>query len=290
MKQNQLRTWKKGDRIRDAQGRTYVITREHEGIFIAQFRGFPRTATQEDLQKEGFSLVTELRGQLWVRWAVTAIATATLVVACKATVAPPVVNPQVVGELTAPQEEVDVKVNIPEYKDGDFVDLKALIPSVVLDMKYATTDNFLGRKVYSSNQCLLRYSVAKRLVEVQQELQREGLGLKVFDCWRPLDVQKQMWKIKPDANYVANPNKGSRHNRGAAVDLTLVDGSGQELEMPTGFDDFTKKAHRDYQGASPQAQANRQLLEQAMVNQGFSPLPTEWWHFDAPNWNQFPVQ
>lgn len=290
MKQNhKIKTWKKGDRIRDAKGRIYAIYEEHEGILVAQYRGFFWSATQEEFQRMGFSLVTEFRGQLWLRWAVTAIATATFVVACKSTVAPPVVNPQSVSELTAPQEEVDLTVNIPQYKDGDFVDLEKLIPNIVLDMRYASDNNFLGRKVYAESKCLLRYSAAKRLVKVQQELEREGLRLKIFDCWRPLAVQKQMWKIKPDSRYVANPKQGSRHNRGMAIDLTLIDESGNELEMPTGFDDFTPKAHRNYSGASPQAQSNSQLLEQVMVDQGFLPLKTEWWHFDAPGWEQFPV-
>jgi D-alanyl-D-alanine dipeptidase len=96
-----------------------------------------------------------------------------------------------------------------------------------------------------------------------------------------------MWQVFPNPNYVANPTKGSRHNRGAAVDLTLVDGNGKELEMPTRFDDFTERAHRDYNGASAQAKKNRKLLEDAMKKYGFIPLATEWWHFDAPGWDKF---
>lgn len=98
-----------------------------------------------------------------------------------------------------------------------------------------------------------------------------------------------MWQVKPDSRYVANPTNGSRHNRGAAVDLTLVDRNGKELEMPTGFDDFTVKAHRNYTGASAQAKKNRKVLEDAMKKYGFIPLPTEWWHFDAPGWDKFVI-
>jgi D-alanyl-D-alanine dipeptidase len=98
-----------------------------------------------------------------------------------------------------------------------------------------------------------------------------------------------MWEVLPDSNYVANPAKGSRHNRGAAVDLTLVDRNGKELEMPTGFDDFTERAHRNYSGGSAQALKNRQLLEDVMKKYGFIPLATEWWHFDAPGWDKFSI-
>ena len=136
---------------------------------------------------------------------------------------------------------------------------------------------------------MLRGAAAKILSQVQDDLAKRGLGLKVYDCYRPLSVQKQMWEIMPDPNYVADPAKGSRHNRGAAVDLTLVDRNGKELEMPSGFDDFTERAYRDYTGASSQAKKNRQLLEDAMNKYGFIPLATEWWHFDAPGWEKFTI-
>jgi D-alanyl-D-alanine dipeptidase len=110
-----------------------------------------------------------------------------------------------------------------------------------------------------------------------------------FDCYRPLSVQKLMWQVKPDSRYVANPRNGSRHNRGAAVDLTLVDRNGKELEMPTGFDDFTVKAHRNYTGASAQAKKNSKLLEDAMKKYGFIPCRQKWWHFDAPGWDKFVI-
>ncbi len=127
------------------------------------------------------------------------------------------------------------------------VDIKSVNLNIRHDIRYATNNNFLKKKIYSVPRCLLRSDVAQRLSRVQQDLEQMGLGLKVYDCYRPLSVTRQMWEILPDTRYVANPAKGSRHNRGAAVDLTLVDlHTGAELEMPTAFDDFTDKAARDY--------------------------------------------
>ncbi len=173
--------------------------------------------------------------------------------------------------------------------DARLVDIRSVNTKIALDIRYATTNNFLKRKVYPVGRCVLRGAAAKRLSQVQDDLAKNGLGLKVYDCYRPLSVQKQMWQIKPDPRYVANPATGSRHNRGAAVDITLVDRNGKELEMPTGFDDFTEKAHRNYKGASAQAKKNSKLLEEAMKKYGFIPLATEWWHFDAPGWDKFSI-
>lgn len=173
--------------------------------------------------------------------------------------------------------------------DARLIDIRSVNSKIALDIRYATTNNFLKRKLYPTARCVLRGAAARRLSQVQQDLEKKGLGLKVYDCYRPLSVQKLMWQVKPDSRYVANPANGSRHNRGAAVDLTLVDRNGKELEMPTGFDDFTVKAHRNYTGASAQAKKNRKLLEDAMKKYGFIPLPTEWWHFDAPGWDKFVI-
>ncbi len=168
------------------------------------------------------------------------------------------------------------------------VDIRSVNLNIRHDIRYATTNNFLKKKIYSTPRCLLRSDVAQRLSRVQQDLEQMGLGLKVYDCYRPLSVTRQMWAILPDNRYVANPAKGSRHNRGAAVDLTLVDlRTGAELEMPTAFDDFTNKAARDYSGNSPQVRRNSDLLAAKMKQQGFIPLITEWWHFDAPGWDKY---
>lgn len=169
------------------------------------------------------------------------------------------------------------------------VDIRTVNRNIRLDIRYATTNNFLKRKLYSTAKCALRASVAQKLGKVQTDLEKIGLGLKVYDCYRPFSVTKQMWEVLPDPNYVANPARGSRHNRGAAVDLTLVDRTGKELEMPTPYDDFTKKAHRNYQGGSTQSRKNRQVLEDAMKKHGFIGITTEWWHFDSEDWQKFAI-
>jgi len=172
---------------------------------------------------------------------------------------------------------------------ADLVDIRDAAPRIRLDLRYATTNNFTHVKLYGEARCLLRADVARRLAAVQRDLERQGFGLKVFDCYRPLAVQKKLWALVPDERYVADPAKGSRHNRGAAVDLTLVTAAGADVPMPTGFDDFTPRAHRDAADLPPAAIRNRATLEKAMVGQGFIPMPTEWWHFDAPDWASYPV-
>jgi zinc D-Ala-D-Ala dipeptidase len=169
------------------------------------------------------------------------------------------------------------------------IDIHAVNAGIRLDLRYATANNFMHRPLYKEARCLLRAIAAKQLAQVQTDLEAIGLGLKVYDCYRPLSVQKQMWKLLPDDRYVANPANGSRHNRGSAVDLTLVDRTGKELTMPTDFDDFTERAAINYDGASTEAKHNRQQLKEAMTKRGFVPLLTEWWHFDAASWSQYPV-
>ena len=178
---------------------------------------------------------------------------------------------------------------VPVNPDEPLVDVASVVPDIVLDIRYATENNFMKRVLYPQARCVLRESVARRLALVQQDLARDGLRLKVFDAYRPLSVQRQMWEVMPDSRYVANPAKGSRHNRGAAVDVTLVDAEGRELEMPSGYDEFTERAHRNYAGGSAQARANRERLIRAMHAHGFRVLDTEWWHFDAVGWEQYPV-
>jgi D-alanyl-D-alanine dipeptidase len=171
-----------------------------------------------------------------------------------------------------------------------FVDIRSVNPRIALEIPYATPNNFTKRRLYRQARCILRAPVAQALSKVQTDLETQGLGLKVYDCYRPLSVQKLMWQIVPDERYVGNPARGSRHNRGAAVDLTLVDRSGKELTMPTTFDDFTERASRSYENLPADVIKNRQTLEAAMVKAGFIPLPTEWWHFDGKNWQQYPVR
>jgi beta-N-acetylhexosaminidase/D-alanyl-D-alanine dipeptidase len=166
-----------------------------------------------------------------------------------------------------------------------------------MDIRYATPDNFTGRAVYPVARCLLRRPVAQSLARVQKALEARGLGLQVWDCYRPFTAQERLWEIVPDERYVARPVRsadgepvdGSKHNRGAAVDLTLIDARGNELAMPTAYDDFSERAHRASALWSEPARKNAELLETHMAAEGFLPLPTEWWHFDGPNWERFPL-
>lgn len=171
----------------------------------------------------------------------------------------------------------------------DLVDIAAVNPHIRLDLRYATADNFTHQILYSRAKCFLRRAVADRLSHAQMAAERVGRGLKVFDCYRPLSVQKKMWALVPDERYVADPAKGSRHNRGAAVDVTLVNADGSAVAMPTAFDDFTEHAHRDFLALPAPEIQRRWLLEQVMMSAGFAGLPTEWWHFDAQDWQQYDV-
>jgi D-alanyl-D-alanine dipeptidase len=172
---------------------------------------------------------------------------------------------------------------------GNLVDIKEVNPRIIVDMKYATEDNFTKKRLYDSNTCFLRKSTAVKLDAVQKELEGMNLGLKVWDCYRPLAVQRIFWAILPDERYVANPEKGSRHNRASAVDVTLVDSKGKELQMPTGFDDFSLRADHHYQGLPDQAIRNRELLKRLMEKAGFISLAEEWWHYDDEKWMQFDI-
>lgn len=171
----------------------------------------------------------------------------------------------------------------------EFVDIHQMDSSIVLDIRYATHNNFLHRPVYDQARCFLVKEAALKLQEVQNELKQLGLGLKIFDGYRPLSVQKKMWKIMPNPKYVANPAKGSRHNRGCAVDLTLVDSTGKELTMPTGFDNFTVKAHHNYMKLPARVRLNRWILKTVMEKHGFKSISSEWWHYDMVGWRKYPV-
>ena len=169
------------------------------------------------------------------------------------------------------------------------VELKCISPNVLLDIRYATPHNFTGKAVYSSSRVFLTEQTAQRLHRVQIALEKRGFGLKIYDGYRPLSVQKIFWNLVPNTCYVADPAKGSMHNRGTAVDVGLVDTHGRDLSMPTPFDEFTEKAHRCYLGCSPEAIFNRDLLEGFMSSEGFIPYPEEWWHFDDPDWENYPL-
>jgi len=170
---------------------------------------------------------------------------------------------------------------------ASLVDVKKVVPDMIVAMQYATADNFTGKVLYDCNRCFLTETTSRKLAKAQMELKKHQLGLKVWDCYRPLSVQKLFWSLVPDPRFVADPAKGSRHNRGTAVDVTLVDSQGNELPMPTRFDDFSARASRDNMDLPIQILKNREALENAMKNAGFLPLPTEWWHFDDHEWQSF---
>lgn len=172
---------------------------------------------------------------------------------------------------------------------SDLVDVLSIDSTIVLDIRYATENNFTHQKLYPIAKCMLRREAAESLRAVQNELHARKLGLKVYDGYRPLSIQRKLWDVVSDERYVANPAKGSRHNRGAAVDLTIIDSLGKEIEMPTPYDDFTDKAHRDYMQLPKTALSNRAILEAVMVKHGFLPMPTEWWHFDFQDWEKFEI-
>ena len=160
-------------------------------------------------------------------------------------------------------------------KKTDFVEIQQIIPSVKLDIKYATTDNFTHTKLYDSSKALLRSGTADKLKKVADEVKKKGFLLKIWDAYRVPKAQLKMWNLVPDSRYIANPYKGySNHSRGSAVDLSLVDLEGNDIEMPTSFDNFTSAAARVNENA------NAKYLEEIMVKNGFKPLATEWWHFD----------
>lgn len=157
------------------------------------------------------------------------------------------------------------------------------------EIRYATTYNFTGTRLYRFPVAFLQRDAAAALDKIQHHLAEQGLGLKVWDAFRPLTVQQEMWDLIRDERYVSNPatNKG-RHTRGTAVDVTLVDKRGRQLAMPTDFDDFSEKAHSDWTEASSVEKHNRELLQEAMTRFGFEVYPYEWWHFDFHNWREYP--
>ncbi len=170
--------------------------------------------------------------------------------------------------------------------DKQLLDLESL--GIPLDIRYATENNFMKKQLYPVAKAYLRAPAALALREVQRELAARGIGIKVFDAYRPYRVTEAMWEPIKNPDYVADPAKGSRHNRGAAVDLTLIDlETGHEAAMPTPYDDFTSRAAHAFQDLPEEVLLNREVLREVMVKHGFEPLPTEWWHYDFRGWEKF---
>jgi zinc D-Ala-D-Ala dipeptidase len=174
--------------------------------------------------------------------------------------------------------------------DLALVSLKEAVPGIVYDIRYATTNNFMGQPMYDRAAAYLRSPAVRALKSVQAELQAKGLGIKIFDAYRPYSVTVAFYEKVRDTIFVASPRKGSRHNRGCAVDLTIIDlKTGEELLMPTAYDDFTEKAHTSYSSLPAEAVKNRELLKNVMVKNGFNIYADEWWHYDYKDWVRFPL-
>ncbi len=181
------------------------------------------------------------------------------------------------------QKTINVNTN------KSMIDIKKYIPTIVLDLRYATTNNFMKTKLYPTiKTTYLRKPAAEALKKVQTELNKQDLGLKIFDAYRPYSVTEKMWEPVKDDRYAADPKKGSGHNRGVAVDLTIINlKTKKELDMGTGFDNFSDTAHGDFINLPPLVLQNRLLLKSTMENYGFKVLDTEWWHFYLPNAKDF---
>lgn len=189
----------------------------------------------------------------------------------------PVTHPQYVASVKASPEK-------------ELVNLQKLIPGLVLDIRYATANNFTKERIYTLARAYARKPVAEALQRVQAELKPMGLGLKIFDAYRPYRATVKFYEVYRDTTYVASPYRGSRHNRGCAVDLTLVDlATGTELKMPTEFDSFRKEAWPSTPVKDPLVRKNRQTLISAMEKHGFRVNSSEWWHFDFIGWKKYEV-
>jgi zinc D-Ala-D-Ala dipeptidase len=172
------------------------------------------------------------------------------------------------------------------------VELKQLLPGLIYELHYASNANFVKQPLYptNTNHTFLRLPAAKALQKVQIELNEKGYGLKIFDAYRPYSVTVKFWELIKDERYVANPSKGSGHNRGLAIDLTIVDlKTGVELDMGTGFDNFTDTAHHSFTQLPTTVLQNRNLLKEVMLKHGFNLLETEWWHYYWPNDRNYEV-
>lgn len=172
---------------------------------------------------------------------------------------------------------------------ADFVPVRNYIPGVRVDLKYAGEDNFTGQVIYDFTEAYLRYATVQKLSAAQEALAAEGYALLIWDAFRPAEAQFRLWEVCPDPVYVANPEKGvSSHSRGNTVDVTLVLADGTPVEMPTGFDDFSPLADRNYSDVPESAAANARLLENVMTDCGFKPYAGEWWHFSDTD--SYPVE
>jgi D-alanyl-D-alanine dipeptidase len=186
----------------------------------------------------------------------------------------------------------------PPHEDGpfrspDLVEVAKLDSTIKLDIRYATPNNFLGTPVYTQARAFLQRSAAEALLGTLPEFRAKGYGVIIHDGYRPWYITKIFWDATPSSQkiFVADPKAGSRHNRGCAVDLSLYDlQTGQEVTMPSGYDEMTDRAYANYSGGTPDERTRRALLREVMERHGFHVNPTEWWHFDSKDWKLYPIQ
>ncbi|CAN5445968.1 hypothetical protein BH20ACI1_BH20ACI1_11710 [soil metagenome] len=190
-----------------------------------------------------------------------------------------------ISAQTAPPKEEN-------KREADLIELIKLDKTIKLDIRYARSDNFVGKPVYTEARAFMQRPAADAIVRVHQKLKEKNLGLVIFDGYRPWSVTKLFWEVveKDQRKFVANPEKGSKHNRGCAADLSIYDlTTGELLEMPSDFDNFTEKASPDYKGGTAKQRENRDLLRTLMEAEGFTVNKNEWWHFDYKDWEKYAI-
>jgi D-alanyl-D-alanine dipeptidase len=192
-------------------------------------------------------------------------------------------NTMVVVAATVPDKKPEV------IKNSDFINIKEFIPELIYEPRYKTDTNVTGKVLYSKDYPYLRYGTAVKLKKAWDKLSQMGIRIKIWDAYRPPSVQKLLWQKVSDSRFIANPATGSVHNRGAAVDMTLVDREGKEVKMPSGFDEFDSKADRDFKDIDTERAANAKVLEGIMKECGFESITTEWWHFNDTDWREYGI-
>jgi D-alanyl-D-alanine dipeptidase len=178
------------------------------------------------------------------------------------------------------------------FRQPELVELIKVDPTIRLDIRYATRNNFLGKAVYKEPRAFLQRPAAEALARVNQALRKQGFGIVVFDGYRPWSVTKAFWDATPEDKkiFVADPSKGSRHNRGEAVDLSMFDlKTGAEVRMPSEYDEMTERSHINYECAPAEAKRLREVLRSAMSAEGFAVYEPEWWHYDYKDWKEYPI-
>ena len=197
-----------------------------------------------------------------------------------------------VEELRAEALKAEPPQEPGKFRAPELVELTTLDPAIKLNIRYATSNNFMGTPMYTQARAFLQRPAAEALVRALPELKEQGYGVIIYDGYRPWYVTKIFWDATPNPQkiFVADPKAGSRHNRGCAVDLSLYDlKTGQEVAMPSGYDEMTERAYAHYEGGTEEERTRRDLLRRAMVRQGFEINPTEWWHFDYKDWREYPI-